>query len=168
MNTMKFVKGCLLAGILASSPLVMAEEEKAAGSGPNPYVDCGIGGSLFPTTGWAAVTSNVIWDAGTTALTSATMSPETCNAKSVETAQFILDNYNNLAEETAQGQGNHLTAMLNIMGCNTASHSSIISDIRSDMTSRINQQAYDKQDLIGKASGFYQTVTTAATNSCSA
>ena len=35
----------------------------------NPYTDCGIGAALFPNTNWAAVTSNVIWDAGTTAVT---------------------------------------------------------------------------------------------------
>jgi hypothetical protein len=36
------------------------------GSGPNPYSDCGIGAALFKDTEWAAVTSNVTWDLGTT------------------------------------------------------------------------------------------------------
>ena len=49
----------------------------------NPYVDCGIGAALFPNTDWAAVTSNVIWDAGTTALISATASEDTCSGGDV-------------------------------------------------------------------------------------
>ena len=47
-------------------------DPKAPGSGPNPYTDCGIGAALFPNTHWAAATSNVIFDLGITAITSAT------------------------------------------------------------------------------------------------
>ena len=45
----------------------------------NPYTDCGIGAALFPNTNWAAVTSNATWDAGTTAVISATASEDTCS-----------------------------------------------------------------------------------------
>src|SRR5688572_5993856 len=55
----------------APEPAKAPAASKAPGAGPNPFSDCGIGAALFPKTGWAAVTSNVIWDIGTTALTSA-------------------------------------------------------------------------------------------------
>ena len=120
MFRMKPIVIGVFAGIVATAtPFIYAEdsdEHKVAGSGPNPYSDCGIGAALFTETKWAAVTSNVIWDLGITAITSATASPETCSGKKVETAQFIIDNYDNLAEETAKGQGTHLIAMLGLRG----------------------------------------------------
>ncbi|MBI3771765.1 MAG: hypothetical protein HY272_03590 [Gammaproteobacteria bacterium] len=41
----------------------------------NPWLDCGIGAMIFTETKWAAVTSNVIWDLGTTAVTSGASTP---------------------------------------------------------------------------------------------
>lgn len=170
MTITKLIKGGILAAVIAAaSPLAMAEEElKTPGSGPNPFTDCGIGAALFPTVGWAAVTSNVIWDVGTTALTSATASPQTCSGKEVETAQFIIDNYDNLVEEASQGEGTHLNAMLDIMGCNAGQSQGIVSNIRSEMAVRVNQAQYSEQNLVVKASGFYDAVSTATASSCSA
>lgn len=157
--------------IMATS-MSVADAQKAPGSGPNPFADCGIGAALFPTVGWAAAISNVIWDIGTTAVTSATASPETCNGKKAETAQFIIDNFDNLAEETAQGQGEHLTAMLDILGCKAETHSAIVSGIRSDMATVVNGEGYSDQHVLGKASGYYNVVNSAVegqyTDSCSA
>ena len=73
-----------------------AHAADAPGSGPNPFSDCGIGAALFPETKWAAVTSNVIWDVGTTAVASATMSPQTCSGKQAKTAAFIYHTYDSL------------------------------------------------------------------------
>ena len=86
MNKLSCIALTLFAGI-SIAPVSMANDQ--AGSGPNPFTDCGIGAALFPDTHWAAVTSNVIWDVGTTALTSATASPETCSGAKVEAAMFI-------------------------------------------------------------------------------
>lgn len=137
-----------------------------AGTGPNPFTDCGIGASLFPDTHWAAVTSNVTWDVGTTAVTSATMSPETCNARKMEAAQFILDSYENLAEETAKGQGENLTAMLDIFGCQQSQKTDVIMSIRSDMAKMVATKSYSQQSNIDKASDYYNAVNQ-ATGSCS-
>ena len=78
----KLASAIFTVAMLAASPLSMAQADVKAkpGSGPNPFSDCGIGAALFPDTSWAAVTSNITWDIGTTALTSATMSPGTCRA----------------------------------------------------------------------------------------
>ena len=152
-------------------PVTEAEVNKAAGSGPNPFTDCGIGAALFPDTHWAAVTSNVIWDLGTTAVTSATASPQTCNGKSVKTAQFIIDNYHNIAEETAYAEGEHLTAMLNVRGCQVSSHAGIISSVRSDMASYLASPAYTDLSDIEKASQYYRAMESGVSQfagSCSA
>ena len=91
-------------------------QDKEAGSGPNPFTDCGIGAALFPNTGWAAVTSNVIWDVGTTAVISATASPETCSGSSAQAAKFINDTYDSVIEDTARGDGEYVATLLEIYG----------------------------------------------------
>lgn len=110
----------------------------------------------------------MIWDVGTTAVTSATASPETCNAKDVATAQFILENYDNLAEETAKGQGAHLTAMFDVLGCQASAHGTMISTVRQNMATNVSQANYTNKSQIEKASDYYNAVNAAAGNSCSA
>lgn len=155
---------------MAISPFVSAEDV-VQGSGPNIYVECGIGGALFPNTHWAAISSNVIWDLGTTALTSATASPETCSAKKAKTAQFIFDNYDNLAEETAKGQGDHIVALFNVLGCQASAHRNIIAAVRLDMAKVVGQPSYTDQNIVMKASDYYNVVNSAVegkfANSCS-
>lgn len=106
---------CVIFLAIVASTAVAAD--KRSGTGPNPFKDCGVGAALFTDTAWAAVTSNIIWDLGTTAVTSATASPETCSGKHIQTAKFVIDNYDSLIEETAKGQGENLTAVLDIQGC---------------------------------------------------
>lgn len=127
------------AGLSLLSSVVAAEEKAKApvGSGPNPYRDCGIGAALFPNTTWAAVTSNAIWDVGTTAITSATASPETCSGASAKVAQFVANTYVAVVDETARGQGEHLTAVLGLYGCTVTEHPVIVADVRSVIGERI-------------------------------
>lgn len=154
----------VLAGALVSTPSFAAD--KAPGSGPNPYADCGIGSALFGDTKWAAVTSNTIWDLGSTALTSATSSPETCSGKKVVAAKFISDTYSNLAEEAASGQGEHLTTVLNIMECDSANHSLANQQIRVAMKHSVSDAGYMSQPRLEKAYNLYTIITDAATATC--
>ncbi|ANG61139.1 hypothetical protein A8C75_00820 [Marinobacterium aestuarii] len=164
MNIKHSLLSLVLAGTALSMSAATLAETKPVGSGPNPYVNCGIGAALFPATHWAAVTSNIIWDLGTTAVTSATSSPETCNKRNVQVAQFILDTYDNLAEETAQGQGEHLSAMLEIMACQQSAQPSVISAVRGQMGQQIGVAGYAEQTKIEKAAIYYDLVNTAAAN----
>ncbi|MGB2102781.1 MAG: DUF3015 family protein, partial [Porticoccaceae bacterium] len=116
--------------------------DKAVGTGPNPFSDCGIGAALFPKTPLAAVLSNTFWDAGTTALTSATASPETCNAKAVAAAAFINETYENLLDETAAGHGQHLSAMLEVFGCSSSEKSNAVNEIRSELRDQVNSDEF--------------------------
>lgn len=143
-------------------------ETKPVGSGPNPFTDCGIGAALFQDTHWAAVSSNVIWDLGTTAVTSATASPETCSTQNVKTAQFILDTYESLAEETATGSGEHLTAALNTFGCDAADHDTIALRLRQQLSKEVAQPEYANQSMTDKASQYYQALNVASEGRCTA
>jgi len=136
-----------------------------AGSGPNPYRDCGLGAAIFPNHHIAAAISNVIWDLGTTAVTSATMSPETCSDVHAKTAKFIIDNYPNLIEDIAKGDGEHLVAVLDIEGCASHAQASVIADVRDSISQTISAASYAQKDLSGKASDYYSALTS-ATASC--
>lgn len=156
----------LLSFAVAASSV--AAQDKTPGSGPNPFTDCGIGAALFPNTHWAAVTSNVIWDIGTTAVTSATASPQTCNGKSVKTALFIRDTYNTLAEETARGEGEHLSTVLTMMECGSSQQPAAIQAARTAMAQQVSSPEYSAQSALDKAAAFYSVMESAVNLSCSA
>ena len=159
-----FVAAGLAVGAIASAE----EGSKAPGSGPSPYSDCGIGGALFPETNWAAVSSNVIWDLGTTAVTSATASPQTCNGKKVKAALFIGNTYDELAEETAAGHGEHLTTALTLFECDAAHEPAAIAEMRTGMAQVVAAPDYLGQTRVQKAAQYYSLIERAASRACSA
>ncbi|MBQ0711827.1 MAG: DUF3015 family protein [Porticoccus sp.] len=162
---MKNAKSIILtiAAIVCSfSGVVAAKGEQ--GSGPSPYVECGIGAALFSNTSWAAVSSNVIWDLGLTALSSATSSPEMCNAKKVKAAMFIRDTYPNIVEETASGQGEHLIALLQIFECSNDSHAQIIQSVRSKVGAQVASEGYSSLSHLDKAAQYYNAINDTVEN----
>ncbi|WP_290612152.1 DUF3015 family protein [Arsukibacterium sp. UBA3155] len=123
----------------------------------NPWKQCGIGAMIFDDNGAAAAISNIIWDLGTTAVSSNISSQDSCEGVNVAAAQFINDSIINIEEETVIGQGENLTAMLNIMGCEVSAHQAIISAVRSELDlsaadNNAKAEAYYLQ-LEGKTSG---------------
>jgi len=147
--------------LAAVLPTVAMAAEKSTGSGPNPFSDCGIGAALFPEHKVLAVTSNVIWDVGTTALTSATASPETCSGKKTTAAKFILDSYESLAEETARGQGAHLDALLSILEVDATEKSAVIASLRTQISEKVTSSTYSSATRLEKSSDYYNSVIAA-------
>ncbi|GAF55755.1 hypothetical protein JCM18901_1422 [Psychrobacter sp. JCM 18901] len=75
------------------------------------YKQCGIGGALFGNSSpILAIISNVTWDLGTTAATSDSMSPETCQGGNVRAAVLIKEAFPSVEKDLASGQGAHLSA----------------------------------------------------------
>ncbi|WP_017444654.1 DUF3015 family protein [Gayadomonas joobiniege] len=103
----------------------------------NPWKHCGIGAIIFDDNGTAAAISNIIWDLGTTAVSSKISSADTCEGKNVVAAKFIQDNFDRVLEETSQGQGEHLTAMLEMLEVNTANQPQVITAIRTKMANQL-------------------------------
>lgn len=133
----------------------------------NPFVDCGIGAALFPNTDWAAVTSNVIWDAGTTALISATASEDTCSGGDVATAQLIHDKFELLETDLMLGYGDNLNALTASLDCEVSG--ALTASISSDMKSVISDSSYSKNSRIEKSISFYEALQSnkEVKNSCS-
>ncbi|MFQ3190436.1 MAG: hypothetical protein ACI936_001568 [Paraglaciecola sp.] len=134
----------------------------------NPWQDCGLGAMVFPDNGVAAAISNVIWDLGTTAVTSASASKDNCNATRVQTARFITESLPNLEEDIVKGEGQHLTAMLNLMGCEVAQQSVVRTAIRNDFSSAMSLTTYSKMDVQQKAESLFNVAENAAIGSCTA
>jgi hypothetical protein len=170
--------GLVIAGAVMSAGAIAADQAtpaaakpadpKAPGSGPNPYTECGVGAALFPNTHWAAVTSNIIFDLGMTAITSATSSPQTCSGKKVEAAMFIHATYDELVEETAEGGGEHLVSVLDMFGCSAAGDVGAIREVRGEMGTAVSEPGYMTQTRLQKASRYYSAVERAASHNCSA
>lgn len=158
------MKFSLITAVLVAATVSagVSAADKVSGSGPNPYSDCGIGAAIFSSSPVAAATSNVIWDLGSTAVTSATASPETCSAKKVAAATFILESYDNLAEDTARGQGEHLVALMNIMEVQPQDQAAVIAKLRSEMAVQLAKPDYVSADKVAKSTMFYNSAMAAA------
>lgn len=138
--------------------IAMTAPMSAKAEGINPWVDCGIGAMIFPGTPVGAVISNVIWDLGTTAVTSAGMSKNTCEGKRVKMAMYIGTTYANLEEETVQGEGQHVRAMLDIASCDKAAHEDIMRSVRADFAKSLQDSAYLQKDGMARAQDYYTLV----------
>ena len=153
------IKRCLTAAVLVSAFVSMPSQAK---SGINPWQQCGIGAMVFPDNGVAAAISNIIWDLGTTAVSSNISSVESCEGANVKTAQFIQQTFPVLEQEIAQGEGEYISAMLNVRGCDVTAHQQIITSVRSDYANA----------PIDNAQAFYELVegkiTTTFSSQCAA
>ncbi|GAA3896322.1 hypothetical protein GCM10022228_03900 [Halomonas cibimaris] len=156
------------AAALTGSLLALSATSVSASDDINPWQHCGIGAAIFDSNTTAAALSNVIWDSGTTAVTSATMSPETCNSKEVEVAQFIDESYDQLALETAMGEGEYLNAALSLMNCrHSATQDNVVRQLRSDLSAASAVSSYTEQPYAAKAYDYYKSLNQ-ATADCSA
>jgi hypothetical protein len=158
---MKLISLVAVVAISATFTSNLYAADKAVGSGPNPYSDCGIGAALFTENKTLAVTSNVIWDIGTTAVTSATASPETCNGKKVAVATFILESYDQLTEDTARGEGEHLTTLLQLMEVQPQQQAVVVANIRSQMARQLTSADYLTADKVAKSTILFNSAMAA-------
>ena len=156
---MKFKKSIMAVSTalsLALSTSVMANDtaEKAASTVKNAWTDCGIGAMLFKETPVGAVISNIIWDWGTTAVISMAASPETCKGVNVASAVFINESIDQIESDIARGEGQHVAAMLALMGCEESAHANVTKAIRNDIA---NNKSFAELGATEKAQQVYVT-----------
>ncbi|MEM9810628.1 MAG: DUF3015 family protein [Pseudomonadota bacterium] len=140
---------------LASASVAFAAASSFAQSGtvmrdaPNPWLDCGIGAMIFPDDNLevGAGISNVIWDLGTTAVTSAQSSPDTCNGTSnVKMAVFIERTYPTLETEIAKGYGDNLDALAAMVGADD--EATFVAALRREMAEVVLADDADKPEAL--------------------
>lgn len=142
-----------------SASTTTTKAKKEQGSGPNPFTECGIGAAIFQNVGWAAATSNVIWDLGSTAITSALSSPETCNAKKMDTAKLIIETMPELEKDIAAGEGEYITALAETTGC---ANGSINAGLRQSYGAVVADSSYGSKTAVERATDMYNSVRGAA------
>jgi len=159
---MKKILGVGVIVSLLAAPIVVN-----AGEGDiNPWTECGIGAMIFTENKPLAVISNVIWDLGTTAVTSAGLSKNTCGGSNVVAAAFIQNGYANLEEETVIGNGQHLSALLNVFGCESTSHQAVSQGLRAELNGAMQQEEYMDKSTTEKAEAYYFMVKEQASGQC--
>lgn len=124
----------------------------------NPWAQCGLGAAIFEDNRTAAALSNVIWDLGTTAITSASSSKDSCQGTSVEAAAFITDSYGQLEEETARGEGDHIAALLDILECGATERGAITKSVRSAFSEVLTETDYETLTPIERAQTYHSVV----------
>ena len=130
----------------------------------NAWRDCGIGAIVFPDNGSLAAISNIVWDLGTTAVTSQVSSEETCSGAKATTAKFIMETYPVLEEETIRGNGQHVDSMLTMLNCDIDKKSNLTASIRSSLADEMAKVSYVDLTRSEKAEAFYNIVDTKVSN----
>lgn len=156
------MKNGMTKGLCAVALAGMMGMTQAQAADLNPYQDCGIGAAIFTQSGTAAAISNIIWDLGTTAVASATLTPEACSPQKQEMAQFVIDSYESLAEDTARGEGEYLNAALDLAACEGDFRAQATSDIRTAVGAMVTAPGYNAQSLTEKATGYYAALNQAS------
>lgn len=133
----------------------------------NPWKDCGVGAIIFDDNKTVAAISNIIWDWGSTAITSAISTPSACEGKKARTAMFINETYPTLEEETVKGNGKHIDSMLTMLGCDVNSHDAITESIRHDFANEITKSSHPTLSRTEKAETYYNIVDSTISNSFS-
>lgn len=148
------IKKLVLTSLVIATAVPFAAQAQEQEAPTNFFADCGIGGAIFKND-IGGVLSNIIWDLGTTAVTSGLSSPETCEGMEVAVAEFINDTYVSISEETARGQGDHLTAMLGLAGCSAQNQSDVITSIRSSFAESLTDPSYTEKSDSQKAESYF-------------
>lgn len=149
--------------LAAVSALVLSFSGTAqAQSDMNPYTECGVGAAIFENDIAAAI-SNIIWDLGTTAVASATISPETCKAYRVETAMMILETLPDLEKELAMSKGKNVDTLMTSLQCSEGAASLVAASYEATLVS----PGYATMTEVEKATSIYQAVErVSATSEC--
>jgi hypothetical protein len=142
--------------------LTLSAISASALAGPNPYSDCGIGAALFEKTKWAAVTSNVIWDLGLTAIVSATASPETCSGAQAQTAALILEALPEIEREVAVGGGDTIDMIASNLQCDGSLPTAMGDAYQQVITSA----SYSGMTRIEKSTVLYDAVQKQSASAC--
>ena len=123
------------------------------------FTQCGLGGLIAPKIPALAVTTNIIWDLGTTATSSDLSSPESCKGSSAAAAAMIYQTYPSLERELAQGGGENLDALLALASCESDAHAGMVAALRTDFGAMVNAAVYPQQSRLQQADGLYQAFT---------
>lgn len=158
------IKKVLLAGLLVTSLVPTTVSAKSAKSFAEIYTDCGLGGAVGSLVDGTAgdifaVVTNIAWDLGTTASTSALTTPETCTNNTALTASLINQGYNKLEKELALGNGQYVEALASLNKTADQTDAQYISSLRSDFSTIVAKNDYSSASHFEKAEKLFNSAT---------
>lgn len=129
------------------------------------YTDCGIGGLLTSPIPEGvghdvlAVVSNIVWDLGTTAISSNISSVDTCaSGKKEKVAAFIDSSYPELEKDLAKGEGVYLETLVSMTKPENIDATSYKSQLRTEFFTVVSSADYDKMTQYQKSESLYNIV----------
>ena len=153
---MKKFTSIIIAASLSLSVSVSAANAQGMGeANVNPWQECGIGAMVFPDNGVASAISNVIWDLGTTAVSSALSSPDQCQGATVQVAAFVKFGYDHISRETVVGDGEYLQTLMSGLNCDPSIQAELLSDVRNEFSTQLQDASYAVKDDNGKAEAYF-------------
>lgn len=161
------LKKLIISSIAVSAAAMLSITPVAAQEVENAFEDCGIGAAIFPTNKTGAVVSNLIWDLGTTAVSSQTSSPSSCSGASTTAAIFIDKTYPVLEEQFVKGGGTHVVALMDILQCDESAQQGVIESVQSGLSESFSDNGFATQTQLDKAKSMGALVDK-ATASCNA
>ncbi|MBU1044702.1 MAG: DUF3015 domain-containing protein [Candidatus Omnitrophica bacterium] len=124
------------------------------------YTECGLGAMLFPNKKHAAlaVTTNIVWDWGTTAISSQLSSPDSCLGGKDMVATFIYHSYDSIEQELASGSGEYLDELVELVGDKSTDKQEFVSALRKDFTELVAVSIYTNRTRYEKAEALYNLI----------
>jgi len=144
------MKKIITASVLGLS-LVMSS---AQANDVNPWKQCGIGAMIFDDNTTAAAISNVIWDLGTTAVSSKISSVDSCAGnKNVAAAELIQHKTAAIESDVVMGAGDSLASLMDVL--EVKDRDLFASAVQADLLEVAATADYQKLDVTAKAQAIY-------------
>ena len=145
----------MCAAVAFTSSASLANAQGMGDANVNPWQECGIGAMVFPDNGVASAISNIVWDWGTTAVTSALSSPDQCQGATVQVAAFVSFGYDHISRETVVGDGEYLQTLMDGINCDPAIQPALLADVRDRFATQLQTAEYAAKDDSAKAEAYF-------------
>lgn len=152
------MKQKLIIAAAACAALAMTQDAEAR-EFADIYTECGLGAMIAPNNEAVAAVTNVTWDLGTTAISSNASSPDTCQGGGARSAALIYRTYPELERDIANGQGEHLDALVALLEVEAADD--FVASLRPAFAKLVADADYTGTSREEKAAALYDLVQAA-------
>ncbi len=128
------------------------------------YVECGLGSIIAPHNKYVAVSTNVTWDLGSTAISTNISCPENCKGGKAKIAAFIYDSQDILLNELASGSGDYLDALVELSGIDQSEKATFINRLRDNVKAELITDDLTSKTQYQKSEQFYNIVISTLDN----
>lgn len=146
-----FVYAAAIAALSFTTPTLASAQDIGA-----IFTNCGLGGAIFPDGDQpvAPVIVNILVSSPTV-LTQGLLLPDSCSGAGGVSARMMHAAYPQFEVDVAVGEGEYITSLMNVMGCEEAVRPAIIADMRTNLTDSMSEPTFVSMDDTDKARDMY-------------